>query len=134
ELRTVAVEERRVTSTLFLAQHVDLALELGVRCDRTRLRQHLATLHRFLRDAAQQQTSVVARKTLIELLLEHLDARDDRLLRRREAHDLGFLAHLHLAALDTTRDHRAAARNREDVFDRHQERQVYETIRLRNVL
>src|SRR5580704_12926475 len=34
ELRTVAVEERRVASTLFLRQHVDLALERRVRRDR----------------------------------------------------------------------------------------------------
>src|ERR1700728_4489786 len=31
KLRTVAVEERRVTTTLLLRQHVHLALELGVR-------------------------------------------------------------------------------------------------------
>ena len=43
------------------------------------------------------------------------------------------LAHLHLAALDTARNHRAAARDREDVFDRHQERQVDRARRQRNV-
>src|ERR1700761_1174116 len=35
ELGTVAVEERGVTAPFFLAQNVDLALELGVRRDRT---------------------------------------------------------------------------------------------------
>ena len=44
ELRTVAVEERRVTAALFLRQDVDLALELRVRLDRAGLGQHLAAL------------------------------------------------------------------------------------------
>src|SRR5215469_7286091 len=73
ELRTVAVEERRVTSTLFLRQNVDLALELRVWRDRAGLGQNLTTLDSFLRDTAEKQASVVARQTLIELLLEHLD-------------------------------------------------------------
>src|SRR5690606_31420906 len=61
ELRTVTLEERRVTATLVLRQHVHLHLELRVRRDRTRLRQHLAALHLVTLRAAQQQTRVVAR-------------------------------------------------------------------------
>ena len=56
------------------------------------------------------------------------------LLRLAEADDLAVLANLDLAALDTARNHRATARDREDVFDRHQERQVDRALRLRNVL
>ena len=33
KLRTVALEERRVTTTLFLGQNVNLSFELGVRVD-----------------------------------------------------------------------------------------------------
>ena len=51
----------------------------------------------------------------------------------RKPDDLDFLAHLDDAALDTPRHHRAAARDREHVFDRHQERLVDRTLRLRNV-
>src|ERR1700733_12505207 len=124
ELRTVAVEERRMTTALFLRQHIDLALELSVRRDRSRLGQHHPALHIFLRDTAQQKTCVVARQTLVQLLLEHLHARAHRLLRVAEANDRARLAYLDLATLDTARNHRATARDREDVFDRHQERQV----------
>src|SRR5690606_30000946 len=45
ELRAVALEERRVTATFVLAQYVHLSFELGVRLDRARLGQYLATLH-----------------------------------------------------------------------------------------
>src|SRR3954464_9123188 len=42
ELRTVVGEERGVATSLFLGEDISLSLELGVRLDRTRLRQHLA--------------------------------------------------------------------------------------------
>src|ERR1035437_6143673 len=41
ELRPVPLEERRVPPSLFLAQHVHLSLERRVRCDRSRLGDHL---------------------------------------------------------------------------------------------
>src|SRR5919198_3498861 len=44
ELRTVAVEERRVAAALVLRQDVDLGLELRVRRDRARLWEHLPPL------------------------------------------------------------------------------------------
>src|SRR5437764_473257 len=82
----------------------------------------LPALHVILFDAAQQQARVVTSLPLVEQLLEHFDAGDDRLPRVAETHDLRFVAHLHDPALDTSRHHRAAALNREDIFDRHQER------------
>ena len=47
ELRTIALEERRVTTTFVLAQHVHFSRELRVRRDRARLSQHLTTFHFF---------------------------------------------------------------------------------------
>src|SRR5437879_11221633 len=48
KLRPVPVEVRRVPPPLFLRQHIDLGLELLVRLDRRRLRQHLPPLHAVL--------------------------------------------------------------------------------------
>lgn len=45
ELRPVVVEEGRVPATLVLAQHVQLALELDVRRERSRLADDLPPLH-----------------------------------------------------------------------------------------
>jgi hypothetical protein len=45
--------------------------------------------------------------------------------RRTDTDDLDFLAHLDDTALDATGHHRAASRNREHVFHRHQERLVH---------
>ena len=63
KLRTIALEERRVTTALVLGQNVNLCLELGVRRDRSRLRQYLATLNVFTLRATQQYTNVVASLT-----------------------------------------------------------------------
>src|SRR4029079_10436335 len=84
--------------------------------------------------AAQQRADVVARLPLVEQLAEHLDTGDGGLLRRTDADDLDFLADLDDAALDATRAHRAAARDREHVFHRHQERLIDRTLRLRDVV
>src|SRR5580698_7192953 len=130
KLRTVSLEEWRVSSTFFFGQNVNLSLELGVRRNRSRLRQHHAALDIFLRNTAQQEAGVVARHTFVQLLLEHFDARDYRLARVAEAYDFYFLAHLHLATLDTPGHHRATTLNRKNIFDRHQERLVQFTLRL----
>ena len=53
---------------------------------------------------------------------------------RTDADDLDFLAHLDHPPLDPARHHRAAARDREHVLHRHQERQVHRPLRLRNIL
>ena len=134
KLRPVAREKRRVPPAFFLRQHVRFRLELRVRRDRSRLGQHLPALHFFLFRAAQQQAHVVSRHPFVQQLAEHLHARHHPLHRRPEAHDLHFLAHLHLAALDAPRHHRAASRNRKNILDRHRERLVHIPHRLRHVL
>src|SRR5262249_7896591 len=124
ELRTVVREERRVTAALFLLEDVHLAHELLVRRDRPRLREDLAALDVVLLDAAQQEADVVSRLPLVEELAEHLDPRDRGLAGVAEADDLDLLADLDEPALDAPRRDGAAALDREDVLDRHQERLV----------
>src|SRR6186997_229865 len=102
-----------MAAALFLREDVDLALELRVRRDRARLGQHHAALDLLLVDAAKQQADVVARLAAIEQLPKHLDAGDDRFLLGAEADELHLFTDLDLATLDTTRRHRAAARDRE---------------------
>jgi hypothetical protein len=101
---------------------------------RARLAQHLATLDRVTVDPAQQRADVVARLAAIQQLAEHLDARAGRLLRVLDADDLELVAHVHHATLDATGHNRAAARDREHVLDRHQERLVHRALGRRDVL
>src|SRR5262245_33901168 len=134
ELRTVALEERGVPAALLLRQDVDLGVELRVRRDRSGLRQDLAPLDVVLVHAAQQHADVVARLDLVQQLAEHLEVGRDRLLRRLDADDLDLLHLLELPALDAARRDRAAAGDREDVLDWHEERLVDVPDGLRDVL
>src|SRR3984885_8062873 len=117
ELRPVAREERGVTATLLLLQHVDLGLVLGVRRDRPRLAQHLAALDLLALGTAQQTADVVARLALVEDLAEHLNARDDRRGRVVDADDFHRVPRVDDALLDEARGDRATARDRENVLD-----------------
>src|SRR5436190_3377538 len=134
ELRAVVVEERRVPAALVLREHVHLGLEVRVRRDRARLREHLAPLDLLTLDATEERTGVVSRLRVVERLLEHLEPGDDRLLRLRvDADDLDLVARLDLALLDAAGHDGAAAGDREDVLDRHQERLVDVALGLRDV-
>src|SRR4051812_47529043 len=134
ELRAIVVEERRVPPALVLREDVDLRLELRVRRDRPWLRQHLAALDLLALGTAQEGARVVAGLGVVERLLEHLEAGDDGLLHLLvDADDLDLVARLDLALLDAAGHDGAAAGDREDVLDRHQERLFGVARRLRDV-
>src|SRR6266571_554702 len=122
KLWTISLEEWRMPPAFFFGQDVNLSLELGMWRDRATFRQDHPTLDIFFRNTAQQQPSIVSRHAFIQLLLEHFDARDHRLAGFAEADNLYFFSHFHFAALDSSRHHRASARDRENIFNRHQER------------
>src|SRR3954452_9456649 len=108
--------------------------ELRVRRDRARLAENLPALDVLTLGAAEQTADVVARLALIEDLAEHLDAGDDRLRRLRvDADDLDLVARVDDALLDAAGRDGAAAGDREDVLDRHEERLVERALRLRDV-
>src|SRR5881628_401885 len=134
KLRPVSLKERRVPSPFFLRQHIHFRLELRVRRDRCPLGHHLSPLDFFLLGPPQQQSHVVAGLPFIQEFLEHLHARDHRLERRPESHDLHLLAYLHHTPLDPSRHHRPPARYRKYILDRHQKRLVDRPLRYRYVV
>ncbi|MNS66292.1 hypothetical protein D3C72_995010 [compost metagenome] len=122
-----------MTAAFFLRQDVGFSHELLVRLDRTRLAQDLATLDAVTGNAADQSADVVAGLALVEQLAEHFNARNRRLRRVADADDFNFFADLDDAALNATGHNRTTTRDREHVFDRHQERLVDRTLRRRDV-
>src|SRR5712691_9184832 len=134
KLRPVPVEERRVPPPLVLPQHVHLRLELLVRLDRPRLRQHLPPLHLVLIDPPEQRPDVVPRPPPVQQLPEHLHPGDHRLLRLRlHPHDLDLFPHLHDPPLHPAGDDGPPPRDRKNVLDRHQKRLVHRPRRRRNI-
>lgn len=72
ELRLVVSEERRMSTTLFLCEGIDLTLELLVGCHAARFAHYLTTHYIISLNAPQQQTNIVACLPLAQRLLEHL--------------------------------------------------------------
>src|SRR2546426_7906311 len=96
ELRPIPLEEGRVPPPLLLRQHVHLALELRVRRDRLRLRQHHPPLHLVLLHAAQQQPHVVPPLPPLHHLAEPLPPPHPPPPVRPEPHPPPALPPLHL--------------------------------------
>src|SRR5690606_21578548 len=96
-----------------------------VRSNGLRGGDNLAALDAFLVHAAEEQTDVVARLAAVEQLAEHLDAGDDGGGGVTETDDFDGVVELDHTALDTAGGDGAAAGDREDVLDGHQERLVH---------
>jgi len=118
-LRAIAIEERRVTTALFLAEHVHFGLKLLVRLDRTGLGQHLTTLDGFLFNAAQEQADVIARLRLVQNLAE-LSTPVTTVFAVSRKPTISTSHDLDCAALHATGGDRAATRDREYILDGHQ--------------
>ena len=123
-----------MTATLVLGQDVDLASELGVRGNGTRLAENLAALDLLTLDAAEQQADVVASLAEVHGLAEHLDAGADRGLGLLDTDDLNALVELELTALDTTGSDGTTTGDGHDVLNGHQERLLVVALRRRDVL
>src|SRR5213075_15623 len=96
--------------------------------------ENLPALDLLTLGTAQEAADVVAGLTLVEDLAEHLDAGDDRVRGlRMDPDDLDRVARVDNALLDAAGCDRAATGDRKDVLDRHQERAVQRTLRLRDV-
>src|SRR5436190_15805918 len=133
ELWAVACKERCMSSAFFFGQDIGLSLELRVRRDRARFGDDLSAFDLFTLNSSQKQPDVVACHSRVEQLLEHLNARHDRVSCVLDAHDLDRLVDVDLSTLNTACSHRASSLDRQDVFHRHQQRLVHFAFGCRNV-
>ena len=134
ELRTIAVEERRMTAAFIFGQDIDLSLEFRVRMNRARFSQDLAAFDVFAVDATEQCADVVACFCEVQDLTEHFNARNDGIFRFiSEADDFDSVTDFDRTTFDTARSNRTTAGDGEYVFNRHQERFVCRTVRSRDV-
>src|SRR5690606_8714904 len=101
ELRTVAFEERSVTTAFFLRQNVDFCGELGVRPNRTWLGQNLTTLNVVTLGTTQQNAAVLASTTFVQQLAEHFNTGAGSLGGWTQTNDLDFFLDADDATLNT---------------------------------
>src|SRR5690554_4989222 len=97
-------------------------------CDGAWMRQNLTTVNFFTLGSTQQYTNVVTCLTLIQHLPEHLYTSTGGFLSFLDTNDFQFVTHFHNAALYTSGNNRTTTRNREYVFNRHQERTINRTL------
>ena len=116
-----------MTTAFFLAQNVNFCGELGVRLNGTRLNQNLTTLHVITLGAAQQHAAVLASTTFVEQLAEHFNTGAGGDGSVTQTNDFQWILNANDTALDTTSHNSTATRDREYVFDWHQERLVSQT-------
>ena len=124
--------ERSVTTTFFFLQNVDRSLKLRVRLNLTGLTEYHTALDFVLIDTTQQQTYVITSFTFIQQLAEHFNASYNRLLIFTQTKDFNFVTNLDNTSFDTTSSYSTTTRDREYVFNRHQERFINITRRQRN--
>src|SRR5690606_38981275 len=98
ELRAVAFEERRVTTTFVFAQNVHFALELSMGIAGARIGQTLTTLCFVALGPTQQNPVVLTGTTFVEQLTEHLNAGHSGLGGIADTNTLNFFTNL----VDTT--------------------------------
>ncbi len=82
----------------------------------------MPALYLIFFNSPKEYTDVVSGLSFVKKFPEHFDASHDTRLRRLDADDFDRVVYLHASALNTTRDYGAAAFDRENVLDRHQER------------
>jgi hypothetical protein len=121
-----------VSSAFFLAQDVDLALELRAGSDRLGSCDHLAALNLVGLDAAQQHPDVLSSLAPIQRPVERLDGGANAVDQLTQAENLDRLTDADHPLLDLARRHRASALDLINTFDRHEERLVARSLRLRN--
>src|SRR5688572_23835955 len=73
ELRTVSVEEWRMTATLVLREDIHFCREVRMRCDGTGLCQNLTTLEVILVNTTKEKTDVITSLTTVKFFAEHLN-------------------------------------------------------------
>src|SRR5690554_6174163 len=77
KLRSVSVEERSMSSTLFFCQYVYFRLEFGVGIYSSRLGQYLSTLDLCSVHSSKQRSDVVSGYCLIQQFSKHLYSGND---------------------------------------------------------
>src|SRR5699024_9812712 len=133
ELRSVVVEERSMTATLVLGQNVYLSGKLGVAGNAARLNDNLTSFDLGSLNTTKQSSDVVTSLSLVKQLTEHLDTSYNSLTSLfLDTNDLNFLVQMQNTTLYTACSNSTTSGNGEYVLNRHQERLIGCTLRVRN--
>ena len=135
ELRSVVVEERCMTSTLVLGKDINLTLEVLMACYCARLAENLSSLDLVTVDTTEKSSDVITSLSLIKKLTEHLDTCNDSLLNLfLDTNDLKRIIEVKSTTLYTACSNCSTSCDGEYVLNRHKERLICLTNRIRDIL
>ena len=124
ELRLIPLEEWSVTSAFLFSQNVDLGGEFCMRRNKAWLGQNLTSFNLITFNTAKQKTDIITGLTAIEQFAEHFNTGHDNLAGITKTDDFHFLIDVDHTLFNTSRSNRTTTLDREDVFNRHQERLI----------
>ena len=134
ELRTIVVEERCMTAALVFCQNVNLSCKFLMALYRTRFYKTLTSLDISSLNTTKQSADVVTSLSLIQELTEHLDTSYNGLTSLlMNTNDLNLVVEFQSTTLYTAWCNSTTACDCEYVLDRHKERLICVTNRIRNV-
>ena len=110
-----------MTTTLLFLQYIDRCLEVIVRSNSSWVYDNHTTLNFSLIDTTEEKTYVITSLTLCEVLTEHLNTSDYRLLVLTKTEQLNLIAYLTYTSLNTTSSNSTTTCDREYILNRHQE-------------
>ena len=123
-----------MTTTLVLGQNVNLSGKLLVAGNGSGLSKNLSSFDIGSLDTTKQRTDVITSLCLIQHLTEHLDTGyNGLLLLFLDTNDLNFVVQVQNTTLYSTGSNGTTTCDGEYVLDRHQERLVGITLRIRDV-
>ena len=124
-----------MTTTLVFRQYVNLSRKFSVAGYRTGFSKNLSSFDISSLDTTKQNTDVITSLCLIQQLTEHLDTCYNRLLCLfLNTDDLNIIRHVQCTTLYSTCSNGTTACDGEYVLDRHKERLICVTLRIRNIL
>ena len=110
-----------MTTTLFFLQDIDRSLEVIVRSNSSWVYDNHTALNFSLINTTKEKTYVITSLTLCEVLTEHLNTSDYRLLVLTKTEQLNFITYLTYTSLNTTSSNSTTTCDREYILNRHQE-------------
>ena len=134
ELRTIVVEERCMTAALVFSKNVNLSCEFLVALYRTRFNKALSSLDFSSLNTTKKSTDVITSLSLIKKFTEHLDTSYNCLTSLLvDTNDLNLIVEFKSTTLYTACSNCTTTCDCEYILDRHKERLICVTNRVRNV-
>src|SRR3989344_198131 len=111
ELRFVPRKDRRVATSFFFTQEINLGMKVCVRRNRSWFGENLATLDFFFLCTAKKNTNVVSCDSFVKHFVKHLNSGNSRFGCWFNSNQFNFFTNLNFSSFDSASRNRSASLN-----------------------